>query len=189
MLKYQLISMAEKVKESTVADNGLVKIAADLGLTLDAFFFYLICFSITFAILSYFLFKPLLQLIKNRQDQINYNINEQKNLETQILALQGEKATYKESIYHEKAKIIEEAKLEGKSQADTIISNAEAKAYQITSQAEKDSIQIRDTAKSQAEKEVIAFYSELINKNLSQLQLPSQYSQDVLNQLLKTPIK
>lgn len=174
---------------STNTNNGIIKIASELGLTIDAFIFYLICFSITFAVLSYFLFKPLLQLIKNRQDQITGNIDKETNLESSIKLLQTEKENYKESIYHEKAKVIEEAKNEAKTVADNIIANADSKSFQITAQAEKDATQIRENAKVQAEKEVIAFYSSMISRNLNQFQVNSQTATEVMTALLTKPIK
>lgn len=170
-------------------DSGIIKIAADLGLTLNAFIFYIICFSITFAVLSYFLFKPLMQIVKTRQEQINGNIDKETDLESSIATLKLEKENYKESIYHEKAKVIEEAKIEAKTVADNIISTADTKGAQITMQAEKDANQIRDNAKLQAEKEVIAFYSAMINRNLEKFRINTQTATDVMNSLLTKPIK
>jgi F-type H+-transporting ATPase subunit b len=182
-----LIALTENTTEA--ADNGLYKIASELGLTLDAFIFYLICFSITFAVLSYFLFKPLLQLIKNRQEQVVTNIEKENDLEGSIKLLQLEKETYKENIYHEKAKIIEEAKVEAKNAADCIIANADTKSFQITAQAEKDAAQIRENAKVQAEKEVIAFYSKMISNNLNKINVSAAHANEVMNSLLTKPIK
>jgi F-type H+-transporting ATPase subunit b len=187
MILENLIALTENTTET--ADNGIYKIAAELGLTLDAFIFYLICFSITFAVLSYFLFKPLLQLIKNRQEQIASNIDKENDLEGSIKLLQVEKETYKENIYHEKAKIIEEAKIEAKNTANGIIADADTKSFQITAQAEKDAAQIRDNAKSQAEKEVIAFYSKMISNNLTKFNVSAQQATEVMNSLLTKPIK
>jgi F-type H+-transporting ATPase subunit b len=186
MILNNLIAMEETVTNN---DNGIVKIASELGLTLDAFIFYLICFSITFAVLSYFLFKPLLQLIKNRQEQISSNIEKENELEGSIKLLQIEKETYKENIYHEKAKIIEEAKVEAKITADSIIANADTKSFQITAQAEKDAAQIRENAKVQAEKEVIAFYSKMISNNLNKISVSANQANEVMNSLLTKPIK
>jgi F-type H+-transporting ATPase subunit b len=187
MILNNLIAMEEAT--AAAADNGIIKIASELGLTLDAFIFYLICFSITFAVLSYFLFKPLLQIIKTRQEQIAGNIDKENDLEGSIAALQMEKENYKESIYHEKAKVIEEAKIEAKTAADNIIANADTKSFQITAQAEKDAQQIREAAKNQAEKEVIAFYSSMISRNLEKFKINSQTATDVMNSLLTKPIK
>lgn len=170
-------------------ENAFFKIAKDLGLTLDSFIFYLICFGITFAALSYFLFKPLLNLITQRQEQINDNITKSIELESQQSKLNRDQSDYKQSIYKEKSVIIEEARLEAKAQADIIITNANAKAKEIELQAIKDAAISSEETKNQTQKEVIKFYSELITKNMNSIQLDPASNNEVMDKLLNSPIK
>jgi F-type H+-transporting ATPase subunit b len=170
-------------------DNAFFKIAKDLGLTLDSFIFYLICFGITFAALSHFLFKPLLNLIVNRQIQINDNINKSIELESQLSKINQDQSDYKQSIYREKSVIIEEARLEAKAQAEIILANANSKAKKIELQAIADATLSNEQTKNQTQKDVIQFYSDLITKNMNSIQLDPKSHQEVMDKLLNSQIK
>jgi F-type H+-transporting ATPase subunit b len=182
------ISTSEAASQAA-SDNAFFKIAKDLGLTLDSFIFYLICFGITFTALSYFLFKPLLDLIINRQTQINDNIEKSIMLESELNKFNQDQSDLKASIYKEKSAIIEEARIEAKLQAETIINNANSKAKEIELQANKDALFSIEQSKSTSQKEVIQFYSQLISKNMITTKLDPIANQKAMDELLNQPIK
>jgi F-type H+-transporting ATPase subunit b len=185
---FYIVSTTEAASEAA-SDNAFFKITKDLGLTLDSFIFYLICFVITFAALSYFLFKPLLGLIINRQNQINDNIEKSIMLESELNKFNQDQSDLKESIYKEKSAIIEEARIEAKHQAETIINNANSKAKDIETQANKDALISIEQSKSLTQKEVIQFYSQLITKNMLTTKLDPNANQKAMDELLNQPIK
>lgn len=190
-----LVALSEKVTESVTeklpeaTDNAFLKIAKDLGLERDAFIFYFLCFSITLGFLTYFLFRPLLKLINSRQQQIKDNVIMEADLNTKLSSIESSKAELKTQMYKEKSVILLDAKAEAKILADSIINEANIKSVNIVNQAEKDSLLIKENSKSSVEKEVLAYYSEIITNNLKSLRSTPEHNELIMKELLSNPIK
>lgn len=146
--------------------------------------FQVINFSILLAVLAKFLYKPVLKMLKDREDKINDGL---KAAESNLTAQEEIEKTKKAEITKarkEAAKILKEAKDDAKKQADMIISDAK-------SSAKEEAAKIIKKGEEQVQKE-----EKNLNNKLGQLLiattenlLSSALSKSEIEKITKTTIK
>jgi F-type H+-transporting ATPase subunit b len=175
----------ESVENTNQATSG--NIFQSLGINWISFIFYLICFAITFIILNKFLFKPLLQLVENREKQINSTIQKEKEYETSLNQLAKTQEDLKETSYREKSKAILEGKQEGQDIKSKIIADSEKQAKEIQENAVLEAKKEIGILRSQVERETLQMWNDLLSENLSNYSISKEEQKIALNELLKKP--
>ncbi len=181
--------LAEKAHSTSQLTNSNSNVLTSLGLDWGSFGFYLICFGITFFGLYKFLFRPVSHLIESRQNQIIDNIELQKTLKTNLDDLEDQRASVRSSMNNLRIETLEAAKGEAKILSQQIIDQANSQAKSITLEAGVEAENIKTSAKSEIEKEVLSMWQGIITQNLKSLQVSPDANEQVIRELLKTPIK
>jgi F-type H+-transporting ATPase subunit b len=175
--------------EATIETTKSPSIFDSLGINTPSLVFYMICFLITFVALYYFLFKPLLKYVRDKTEQVNNVTQKEQEYLNGIQELSIKKIELQEEYYKAKIKAVQEGKEEGLLLKEKIINEANENAQNILEQAKIDGQKVITDLKSQSEKDILQVYNQLITTNLQTLTVDPDIQKQVLDNLLKQPIK
>jgi F-type H+-transporting ATPase subunit b len=181
-------SMKEPMNEppKEAAKGGIFD---SLGINLTSFIFYLVCFAITFTALYILLFKPLLKLINSRQEQIKDTITKEYEFSKGLNQIASDKEALQTSSYKEKNRAYEEGKQEGMEAKAKLVEAGNAQASSILDEARKEAESLKNNAKGDVEKEVLAMWQSTISSNLQGLTISQESQQEVMSKLLHKSLK
>lgn len=119
---------------------------------------------ILFALVKKFLFKPVREILKKRNDEIeaSYQAAEKTNKDADDLKAQLAASASKIAENEEKA--VADAKVKGAAEYDRIVSEAQPKSEQIISEARDKAKAVADQEKRKAEDEITGMVKEAAAK-------------------------
>ena len=138
-------------------------IGFDSQLIFDALITGLNVFILFFA-LSYFLFNPVQNALKNRSEKIKNEIENAKKQESDAIALKEE---YEKKLAETRAevdKIVDDAKKNAKKMSEDIVANAKTEAQNIIARGNKEVEQEKAKAVDELKNQVISISTLLASK-------------------------
>lgn len=138
-------------------------------------------------ILKKFAWKPILNAIKNRENEIRNNLNKAEKTRQEMLALKAHNEEINKQAKEEKAELLKDARI----MRDKIIEDAENKAkekYQAILDSAINEIENRKLEAMTELKNQIAFMSidiaeKIIKENLSKDQKQTEYINKIINEI------
>ncbi|MFA6251874.1 MAG: F0F1 ATP synthase subunit B [Candidatus Paceibacterota bacterium] len=128
----------------------------------------IINFAILFGLLSYFVYKPFLALLKNRREKIAEGIKKAEEAENKIKEIEKTKDAADLKNEESRKVIILKAEGEAKTRANEIIQVAEEERMVIIAKAQKDSDVLKDKEKEKTKKEIVENAFDLAEKILKE---------------------
>lgn len=124
------------------------------GIDAKLIFIQIFNFGILMALLSYFLYKPVLQMLANREEKIAQGMRDAEDAAKAKASADEEKKEIL-SIAHKDAEAIgSKAKTYADEKADAIVAEANTKADGVLKAAEAKSMEMKDQARKDSEAEV-----------------------------------
>ncbi|MAZ56433.1 ATP synthase F0 subunit B [bacterium] len=124
------------------------------GIDLKLIVVQIINFAALVALLSYFLYKPLMKMIEVREEKIAQGIKDAEQAAESLSQAESEKAEILTQAHREADSVSERATQSAKEKAETILSEAEVKAVDAIKNAEIRGEEIKKESKSEAEAEI-----------------------------------
>lgn len=124
------------------------------GLDLRLIIIQVLNFGIMLGLLSYFLYKPVMNLLKEREDKIASGLKDAEEAKVAKESATTEKQSILASAHGEAGEIVERAKASAKHEEVRILSEAEGKAGTIVSEAAKKGEQLKAEMLSESEKQI-----------------------------------
>jgi len=93
-------------------------------------------FIILLLILNYFLYQPILKILKEREEDVKKSIADSRKIEEEMLAMQKEKAKTLQDANIEAQNIIKDARTQAETQKDEIVQVARSEAEKIIQDAQ-----------------------------------------------------
>ncbi|MDD4409388.1 MAG: F0F1 ATP synthase subunit B [Candidatus Pacebacteria bacterium] len=115
----------------------------------------IINFAILFFVLSYFVHKPFLNLLKKRRDLIESGVKKAEEAEKRILAIDKMKEDAARQNEGERKDILAKTEVEAKNRADEIVKSAETDRVTILEKAQKESDAFKEKAKEKLREGVV----------------------------------
>lgn len=106
------------------------------------------------AVLSYFLYKPLLKMLQDREDKIKQGLKDAETANKAKEEAEKEKQTILSDAHKEAEQVSERAKSHAEEKRAAIVAEAESKAEHIMSQAEQAGVEIKKKATKESEAEI-----------------------------------
>ena len=133
--------------------------------------FTLLNFLAVFFVLKHFLFKPVMKLIKDRQDEIDGMYADAGQAKESAEALQAEYEQKLSAAAETSERIVKEAMVRGQSKEEEIIRQANAQASAIMEKASADIAQEKKKAMNDAKNEIsdmaMAIAEKVVGRELS----------------------
>ncbi len=114
----------------------------------------IINFTILVAVLSYFLYKPVLKLLAEREEKVRQGIKDAETAARALSEAEGEKQTVLATAHKEAEAIAKRAKTFADEKTAAITAAADEKASNIISQAEEKAINLQTQARKDSEAEI-----------------------------------
>ena len=124
---------------------------------------------VSFLIIKFTIFKPMMKLINDRQNMIKDKVEGAEKAGTEAQAKIEESKQIIDQARNEAAQIVNEAKENAESQANVIISRANEEAAQILSKADDEVKKIKKTALEEVKDEVTDLAVEVSQKVLGEI--------------------
>jgi len=128
----------------------------------------IINFAILFGLLSYFVYKPFLALLRNRREKIAEGMKKAEEAENKIKEIEKTKDAADLKNEENRKVIILKAEGEAKTRANEIIQVAEDERMVIIAKAQKDSDVLKDKEKEKTKKEIVENAFDLAEKILKE---------------------
>ena len=125
-----------------------------LGIDLKLVIAQLINFGILFWLLSRFAYKPIMNLLDERQKKIEQGLADAATSAKKLAEVESKTAKMLESTEKEADKILSDAKVTAKAEADEMIGKATDQAERTLKNAEKDAEAAKNSIVSEAKKEL-----------------------------------
>ena len=125
-----------------------------LGIDLKLVIAQLINFGILFWLLSKFAYKPIMNLLEERQKKIEQGLADAAASAKKLADVESKTAKMLESTEKEAGKILADAKVTAKAEADEMIGKATDQAERTLKNAEKDAEATKNSIVSEAKKEL-----------------------------------
>jgi F-type H+-transporting ATPase subunit b len=125
-----------------------------LGIDLKLVIAQLINFGILFWLLSKFAYKPIMNLLEERQKKIEQGLADAAASAKKLADVESKTAKMLESTEKEAGKILADAKVTAKAEADEMIGKATDQAERTLKNAEKDAEAAKNSIVSEAKKEL-----------------------------------
>jgi F-type H+-transporting ATPase subunit b len=154
------------------------------GLLIGDMLVQLIAFMILLALLAKFAWRPLMNMMKERQDYISNEIDTAEKNREEATRLQREASEELKKTRQEAQGIIEEAKKTAGQQERTIIDEAKTEAERIKASAKEEIEQEKEKA-LQALQDKVASLSVLIASKVIEKELSEQDQQQLINEYIK----
>lgn len=155
-----------------------------LGINLPQIVFYLISFGVALVVLQMYVFKPVAQIMTDREDAIKKSFAEKAEIETQHARIDAEVQTILNQAHEEARGIIDSAKLQVEPTKQDILAGATRSGNAIVIAAQKQAEEIVANGRKQAETDSIEVLRKLIKKSLSNMQLSPEISDKALEQII-----
>lgn len=153
----------------------------ELGSSLPFTILNLIVF---YLLLRHFLFQPIQNIMKQREEMIQSKINHANAMEEEAQANKQKYEQALESAHDESKKIIKEARQEARAEADTILAEANQEVIRIKKEAENAIEQERKREMKKMQDQVAGLALTAVHKVLSE-QLNEQENDTLYNRFLK----
>lgn len=114
----------------------------------------IINFVVLVAALSYFLYKPVLKMLQDREDKIAQGIKDAEAAAGAKASAEEEKQTILSEAHSEAEAVATKAKTFADEKAEAIVAEAKAKADSVIGDAETKSTEIKAQAKKESEAEI-----------------------------------
>lgn len=124
------------------------------GLDLKLIIIQIINFGILMAALVYFLYKPVLNLLKDRADKIEQGLKDAEAAAAAKVAADAEKQAVLSAAHQEAAAVSERAKVAAETKASEILAVAEDKAADLVKNAEAKGESLKAEAIKESERAV-----------------------------------
>ncbi len=111
-------------------------------------------FGILMVALGYFLYKPILRILKEREDKITQGLKDAEDAAVAKAEAGVEKQTILTNAHMEAGEVAKRAKVAADTQASEIVAGAQEKAAAVLSDAEVKREQIKAQALKESEKEI-----------------------------------
>lgn len=119
---------------------------------------------ITFAVLKHFLFKPVKQMIDDRQQEIDTMYADAAAAQQKAAALEEEYQAHLQSIKQEQENLLREAAVRAQKREEEIVNAARAEAQALRTAAEADVVQERKKAVNDLKNEIGGIAVEIASK-------------------------
>lgn len=119
---------------------------------------------ITFAVLKHFLFKPVKQMIDDRQQEIDTMYADAAAAQQKAAALEEEYQAHLQSIKQEQENLLREAAVRAQKREEEIVNAARAEAQALRTAAEADVAQERKKAVNDLKNEIGGIAVEIASK-------------------------
>lgn len=119
---------------------------------------------ITFAVLKHFLFKPVKQMIDDRQQEIDTMYADAAAAQQKAAALEEEYQAHLQSIKQEQENLLREAAVRAQKREEEIVNAARAEAQALRTAAEADVAQERKKAVNNLKNEIGGIAVEIASK-------------------------
>lgn len=119
---------------------------------------------ITFAVLKHFLFKPVKQMIDDRQQEIDAMYADAAAAQQKAAALEEEYQAHLQSIKQEQENLLREAAIRAQKREEEIVNAARAEAQALRTAAEADVAQERKKAVNDLKNEIGGIAVEIASK-------------------------
>ncbi|MBT9167966.1 MAG: ATP synthase subunit b, sodium ion specific [Syntrophomonadaceae bacterium] len=124
------------------------------GIDVRLIIIQIVNFTILMVALGYFLYKPILKLLKEREEKIAQGIKDAELAASAKAEADSEKQVVLSAAHGEASAIASRAKTAAEAKTADILSAAQAKATQVLKEAEAKSEQLKKQALAESEKEV-----------------------------------
>lgn len=124
------------------------------GIDLRLIIIQLVNFALLAGVLGYFLYQPVLKLLREREEKIATGLKDAELAAVAKAEAQTEKQAVLSVAHHEAAEVANRAKQAATVQSAEIINLAHEKANAVIKEAESKSEQLRQQALNESEKEV-----------------------------------
>ncbi|MCK9578444.1 F0F1 ATP synthase subunit B [bacterium] len=128
----------------------------------------IINFAILFFLLTYFVYKPFLALLKERREKIAEGIKKAQEADEKMLEIEKTKDASDIKNEENRKAIILKAEGEAKTRAGEILQSAEQEKINIIAKAQKDSEVLKEKEKENTKKEIIENAFSLAEKVLKE---------------------
>lgn len=125
-------------------------------------------FAILFFVLSYFVYKPFLNLLKTRREKIEDGIKKSQDAEKRMREIADMEFDTQKKLEDDRRAVLLKAESDGKTRAQEIIFIAENDRVGILNKAEKDSESLKEKAKEKTKQEIIDNAFDLAEKLLKE---------------------
>lgn len=114
----------------------------------------IINFVVLMVLLSYFLYKPVLKMLADREDKIAQGLKDAELAGKAKESAEEEKQHILSEAHQEADKVAERAKTHAEEKRSAIVAEAEAKAEDIVSKAEEAGLEIKNRFTKESESEI-----------------------------------
>jgi F-type H+-transporting ATPase subunit b len=128
----------------------------------------IINFAILFFVLTYFVYKPFLNLLKKRRNLIESGVKKTEEAEKRILEIEKLKEDAARKAEEERKALLIKAENEAKGRADSIMKSAEEDRVVLIQKAEKECDALREKTKEKVRESVVENAFELAEKLLKE---------------------
>jgi len=125
-----------------------------LGIEVKLLIGQIVNFLVLFAILGFFLYKPILKMLEDRRSKIAESLENAKKIEEKLASAETKSKEILNTTHLEAKKIIEEAKNIATEQKNEIISSAKLQADKVIESAKNEADSLKDKVISEAKKEI-----------------------------------
>jgi len=128
----------------------------------------IINFAILFFVLSYFVHKPFLNLLKKRREVIEEGVRKAEEADKKLLDIEKMKDAAAKQSDSERKDILVRSESEAKNRAEVIIKSAETDRLAILEKAQKDSEALKEKSKEKTKDEIVNNAFDLAEKILKE---------------------
>ena len=128
----------------------------------------IINFAILFFVLSYFVHKPFLNLLKKRREVIEEGVRKAEEADKKLLDIEKMKDAAAKQSDSERKDILVRSESEAKNRAEVIIKSAETDRLAILEKAQKDSEALKEKSKEKTKEEIVNNAFDLAEKILKE---------------------
>ncbi|MFA5080117.1 MAG: F0F1 ATP synthase subunit B [Candidatus Paceibacterota bacterium] len=125
-------------------------------------------FAILFGLLSYFVYKPFLNLLKNRREKIEEGVKKAQKAEEKMKEIENIKNASDAKNDADRKVLILKAEDDAKIRANEIVRNAEEEKSAILVKAQKESESLKEKEKEKTKKEIVDNAFDLAEKILKE---------------------
>lgn len=144
------------------------QLIAAFGIDAKLIVIQIVNFGLLLAVLTYFLYKPVLKVLADREAKIKQGIEDAEHAATAKAEAEQEKQVVLTDAHKEAGNVVERATSSADEKAATIVSQAQGKAAELVEGAEKRSVELMQKAAKDSEAEVAKVAILAAEKILSQ---------------------
>ncbi|MGM8215022.1 F0F1 ATP synthase subunit B [Bacillaceae bacterium W0354] len=161
-------------------DTSFLVLGADMGLLIGDMVIQLVMFLILLTLITIFAWRPLMNVMHERENHISNEIDQAENNRKESERLMKEAQDELKNTRQNAHKIIEDAKLTAKDQQNTILQEARAEAERIKENARLEIEQEKDKAVQALQEQVATLSVQIASKVIEK-----ELSMDEQDQLIK----